>query len=50
MVLIGQLIKVTEVVSLESAAEVFRGVFLEKIGKELTEKNIQAMEAGYDEL
>ncbi len=50
MVLVGQLIKITEVVSLESAAEIFRGVFLEKIGKELTEKNIQAMEAGYDEL
>ncbi len=50
MVLVGQLIKVTEVISLESAAEVFRGVFLEKIGKDLTEKNIQAMEAGYDEL
>ncbi len=50
MVLVGQLIKITEVVSLESAAEIFRGVFLEKIGKELTEKNIQAMEAGFDEL
>lgn len=50
MVLIGHLIKVTEIVSLESAAEIFREVFTEKIGKELTEKNIKAMEAGYDSL
>jgi len=50
MVLIGHLIKVSEIVSLESAAEIFRGVFTEKIGKDLTEKNIQAMEAGYDSL
>lgn len=50
MVLVGQLIKVSEIVSLESAAEIFRGVFTEKIGKDLTEKNIQAMQAGYDSL
>lgn len=50
MVLIGHLIKVTEIVSMESAAEIFRGVFTEKIGKDLTEKNIKAMEAGYDSL
>jgi pyruvate ferredoxin oxidoreductase gamma subunit len=50
MVLVGHLIKVTEVVNLESAAEIFRGVFVEKIGKEMTEKNILAMEQGYDAL
>ena len=50
IVLVGQLIKVTEIVSLESAAEIFRNVFTSKIGKELTEKNIQAMEKGYDAL
>jgi pyruvate ferredoxin oxidoreductase gamma subunit len=50
MALVGQLLKVSEIVSLESAAEIFRGVFIEKIGKELTEKNIQAMRSGYDEL
>lgn len=50
MVLVGQLIKVTEIVSLESAAKIFREVFTEKIGAELTEKNIKAMEAGYDSL
>lgn len=50
MVLVGQLLKISEVVSIESAAEIFRGVFLEKIGKDLTEKNIKSMEAGYDTL
>ena len=50
MVLIGHLIKVTEIVALESAGEIFREVFTEKIGKELTEKNIRAMIAGYDSL
>jgi pyruvate ferredoxin oxidoreductase gamma subunit len=50
MVLMGHLIKVTEIVQLDSAAEIFRGVFTEKIGKDLTEKNITAMEAGYDSL
>ncbi len=50
MVLLGHLIKVTEVVNLESAEEIFREVFTEKIGKDLTEKNIKAMQAGYDSL
>lgn len=50
MVLVGQLLKVADLVSLESAAEIFRGVFTEKIGKDLTEKNILAMQAGFDAL
>lgn len=50
MVLVGQLIKISEVVSLESAAQIFRDTFTEKLGKELTEKNIQAMHVGYDSL
>jgi pyruvate ferredoxin oxidoreductase gamma subunit len=50
MVLVGKLIKISDIVTLESAAQIFRGVFTEKIGKEMTEKNIAAMERGYDEL
>ena len=50
MVLVGHLIKVSEIISLDSAAEIFREVFTEKIGKDLTEKNIRALQAGYDEL
>lgn len=48
--LVGKLLAVSGIVSMDSAAEIFRGVFTEKIGKELTEKNIQAMQAGYDDL
>lgn len=50
MVLVGQLIKISEIIKLESAAEIFREVFNEKLGKDLTEKNIKAMEEGYDAL
>jgi pyruvate ferredoxin oxidoreductase gamma subunit len=50
MLLVGKLIGISEVVSLDAAAKIFRGVFTEKIGKELTEKNILAMEAGHDAL
>jgi pyruvate ferredoxin oxidoreductase gamma subunit len=50
MVLVGKLLQVSSVVSLESASEIFREVFTEKIGKDLTEKNVQAMERGYDSL
>jgi pyruvate ferredoxin oxidoreductase gamma subunit len=49
-VLVGKLIGLSEVVSLESAAKIFRGVFTEKLGKDLTEKNIAAMQAGFDSL
>lgn len=49
-VLVGKMIQLSEIVSLESVEEIFRGVFTEKIGKELTEKNILAMQAGYDSL
>lgn len=49
-VLVGKLIQLSEIVSMESAADIFRGVFTEKIGKELTEKNIEAMQVGYDSL
>jgi len=50
MVLVGYLIKISEIIELENAMKVFREVFIPKIGKELTEKTVQAMQAGYDEL
>jgi len=50
MVLMGYLVKISEIIKLESAAEIFREVFVPKIGKELTEKTVQAMKIGYDEL
>jgi pyruvate ferredoxin oxidoreductase gamma subunit len=50
MVMVGQLIKISEIIALDSAAEIFREVFVPKIGKDLTEKNILAMQEGYDSL
>jgi len=50
MVLMGYLIKISEVIELKNAMSVFREVFIPKIGEELTEKTVQAMQAGYDEL
>ena len=50
IVLMGYLIKISEIIELKNAMTIFREVFVPKIGKELTEKTIQAMQAGYDEL
>ncbi len=47
-VILGKLIKVTEVVKLDSVIGEFRKLFEKKIGKEMTEKNVRAVEAGYD--
>jgi len=50
VVLMGQFIKISEIITLENAMQIFREVFTPKIGKELTEKTINAMQIGYDEL
>ena len=50
MVLMGQFIKISEIIKLENAMQIFREVFTPKIGKELTEKTVQAMQVGYDEI
>jgi pyruvate ferredoxin oxidoreductase gamma subunit len=47
-VILGKLIKVSEIVKLESLIEEFRKLFEKKLGKELTDKNIQAIQEGYD--
>lgn len=49
-VIIGKLIQVTSVVSLEGLTEIFREYFTPKLGKDLTEKNIAAIHAGHDSL
>lgn len=49
-VILGKLIQVAEIVKLESIKSEFRELFTSKIGKEITEKNIRAIEAGYDAL
>jgi len=49
-VILGKIIGVTEIVRLESATEQFKNIFEKKIGKELTQKNVLAIEKGYDSL
>jgi len=48
--ILGKIIKVTEVVKLDSLSEVFREKYTDKIGAEKTEKNVQAIEKAYDSL
>lgn len=48
--ILGKLLKITEIVKIESVLEVFREKYIEKIGSEKTEKNIQAIEKAYDSL
>jgi pyruvate ferredoxin oxidoreductase gamma subunit len=48
--ILGKLVNITEVVKFESITEVFREKYLDKIGQEKTEKNIQAIEKAYDSL
>jgi len=47
-VILGKFIQVTEAVELESVVAEFRKIFESKIGKELTDKNIMAIEKAYD--
>lgn len=49
-VILGKIIRVSEVVKLESLISEFKKIFEQKIGKELADKNIQAIQAGYDSL
>jgi len=49
-VILGKIVKITEVVKLESVVEVFREKYLDKIGSDKTEKNILAIEKAYDSL
>lgn len=47
-VILGKIIQVTGIASLDSVKEEFRKIFEEKLGKESTEKNILAIEKSYD--
>ncbi|HBO16999.1 MAG: Pyruvate synthase subunit PorC [Candidatus Moranbacteria bacterium GW2011_GWE2_35_2-] len=49
-VILGKIIQVIGVVKLDSLKEEFRKIFEGKIGKKMTEKNILAIERGYDSL
>ncbi|MCX6765927.1 MAG: 2-oxoacid:acceptor oxidoreductase family protein [Candidatus Moranbacteria bacterium] len=47
-VVLGKIVQITEVVKLESITHEFRKIFEKKIGKEMTEKNVRAIQEGYD--
>ena len=47
--MLGTLVKATEIVTLEALEEVIKDHFLEKIGKEKVDKNIQGLHIGYEE-
>ena len=49
-VILGKFVQVTEVVKLESVVQEFGKIFEEKIGKEITGRNIQAIENAYDSI
>jgi len=49
-VILGKLVQVTEMVKLESVLEEFRSIFEAKVGKEITDKNIAAIEKAYDSI
>jgi Pyruvate/2-oxoacid:ferredoxin oxidoreductase gamma subunit len=48
--ILGYLIKITEIVKMADAVRVFEDIFTEKIGKELTQKNILAVQQAYDSI
>lgn len=48
--ILGKLLQVTEIVKLENLIDEFKRLFEPKIGKELTKKNILAIEKAYDSL
>ncbi len=47
-VILGKFVQVTEAVGLESVKKEFEKIFLGKIGREATDKNLQAIEKAYD--
>jgi pyruvate ferredoxin oxidoreductase gamma subunit len=48
--ILGYLIKITELIKLSSVEKAIESIFTDKIGKELTQKNILAMEKSYDSI
>lgn len=49
-VILGKIVKIAEIVKLESVISEFRKIFEAKIGKENCEKNILAIEKAYDSI
>jgi pyruvate ferredoxin oxidoreductase gamma subunit len=48
--MLGALVKAANIVPLEAVEEIIKATFLEKIGMEKVEKNIQGLHRGYEEV
>jgi len=48
--ILGALAKVTNIIGLKELQEKFKEHFIEKLGKDMVEKNLKAMERGYKEV
>ena len=48
--ILGKLVQVSEIVKLENLISAFKNVFEEKIGKDMANKNVMAVEKAYDSL
>lgn len=48
--ILGKFIKISEVVKISNVIEIFKNIFSEKIGEEMTNKNILTIEKTYDEI
>ncbi len=49
-VILGKIVQISEIVRLENVTEEFEKIFSKKIGKEITQKNIAAIEKAYDNI
>jgi pyruvate ferredoxin oxidoreductase gamma subunit len=47
-VILGKIVQVSEIAKLDSVVSEFRKIFEDKIGKDATDKNVQAIEKAYD--
>lgn len=50
VVILGQLVKISSVVDLKNLKQAFSDVFAEKLGADLNNKNLEAIQKGYDEV
>lgn len=49
-VILGKIVQISEIVKLENVVSEFEKIFLKKIGKEITKKNVAAIEKAYDSI
>jgi len=49
-VILGKIVQIAEIARIESIIAEFRKIFEQKIGKEATKKNVQAIEKAYDSI